>query len=122
MKEILLLQPITYNYKNVGDHKFAEPVLKEMAYGFSAQEVKKIFPECVGTDDDGYLNFNMHAINVAYVNAIKELNQKIELLSKENELLKAQSAKGNALEEKYNKLSASVELLQQIVKAKAEKE
>jgi predicted RNase H-like nuclease (RuvC/YqgF family) len=58
--------------------------------GFSAQEVQKIFPECVGTDEDGYLNFNMHAILVAYSNAIKELHQSNNKLQQENALLKSE--------------------------------
>jgi hypothetical protein len=89
LEEILQLQPITYHYKNVGERKFAEPVLNTLNVGFSAQDVQKIFPEAVGIDPDGYLNFNMHSILVAYVNAIKELNKKIEEQKKGMEELKA---------------------------------
>jgi hypothetical protein len=87
LDDILKLKTIVYNYKNVGERTFDPKVLREVAYGFSAQEVQKVFPECVGVDDDGYLNFNMHAINVAYVNAIKELNQKIQNMATENNSL-----------------------------------
>ncbi|MFN7014612.1 MAG: hypothetical protein ACK4ON_10130, partial [Bacteroidia bacterium] len=45
--------------------------------------VQKIFPECVGIDDDGYLNLNIHAILVAYVNAIREQHELIENLQKQ---------------------------------------
>jgi len=83
LNEILQLQPITYHYKNVGERKFADEVLNIQNVGFSAQEVKKIFPEAVGTDEDGYLNFNMHAILVAYVNAIKELKEENDALKSE---------------------------------------
>jgi len=41
--------------------------------GFIAQEVLKVFPEAVTEAKDGYLDFNMHPVNVALVNAIKEL-------------------------------------------------
>ena len=88
LSEILALQPISYHYKNVGEKKFADEVLKQSNVGFSAQEVQKIFPEAVGTDADGYLNFNMHAILVAYTNAIKEQQQMIDTLKKEVEELK----------------------------------
>jgi hypothetical protein len=87
LDDILKLKTIVYNYKNFGERTFDPKVLREVAYGFSAQEVQKVFPECVGVDDDGYLNFNMHAINVAYVNAIKELNQKIQNMATENNSL-----------------------------------
>lgn len=95
LNELLQLTPITYNYKNVGERNFQNDILKTQQIGFSAQEVQKVFPEAVGTDSDGYLNLNTHAILIAYLNAIKELNeqnknqnQKIELLEKEIETLK----------------------------------
>ena len=78
LKEILLLHPISYHYKNVGEKTFNPQVLAMQNVGFSAQEVQKVFPEAVGKDDDGYLNFNIHSILVAEVNAFKELNAKVE--------------------------------------------
>lgn len=80
LKELMQLTPITYNYKNVGERKFDNEVLKTKQIGFSAQEVQKIFPEAVGTDADGYLNLNIHAILVAYLNAIKELKHENDFL------------------------------------------
>ena len=72
--DILKLKPVTYHYKDVGTKTFEDEVKAELAIGFLAQDVREVFPECVGEDEDGYLNLNLHAINVAYVNAIKELN------------------------------------------------
>jgi hypothetical protein len=82
LEEIIKLNPIAYHYKNVGDKKFDEKTLAVQAVGFSAQDVQKIFPEAVGTDDDGYLNLNIHAILIASVNALKELNAKVETKDK----------------------------------------
>jgi hypothetical protein len=91
LNEILKLNAITYNYKNVGERTFEPEVLKTTGIGFSAQEVQKVFPEAVGVDPDGYLNFNMHAILVAYLNAIKEQQAIIEYQKREIELLKQNS-------------------------------
>ncbi|MBL4754947.1 MAG: tail fiber domain-containing protein [Flavobacteriales bacterium] len=94
LKEILQLEPINYRYINVGERKFTEEVLNTQNVGFSAQEVQKIFPEAVGTDADGYLNLNMHAVLVAYVNAIKELkaeNDALKLKVEEIDALKVQN-------------------------------
>ena len=85
LNEILQLNPISYNYKNVGERTFDETVLNTKAVGFSAQEVQEIFPEAVGVADDGYLNLNIHPILVAYVNAIKELNLKVVNLEEQNQ-------------------------------------
>lgn len=67
---------------------------KVVNVGFSAQDVQKIFPEAVGTDTNGYLNFNMHSVLVASVNAIQEQqaiidnqNKKIDNMRKLNEQL-----------------------------------
>ena len=78
LKEILQLNTITYYYRNAGERQFQPEVLKNLNVGYSAQEVQKIFPEAVGVDDDGYLNLNMHAILVAYTNAIKEQQTQID--------------------------------------------
>ncbi|MBK9319076.1 MAG: tail fiber domain-containing protein [Bacteroidetes bacterium] len=79
LKEIMQLQPLTYHYKNAEGRSFDEQVLAAEAIGFTAQEVQKIFPECVNKDEDGYLNLNIHAILIAQVNAIKELGQQNEM-------------------------------------------
>ena len=73
---------------NVGKRKFAPQMLATQNVGFSAQDVKKIFPEAVGVDNDGYLNFNMHPILVAYANAFKELKAQIDDLKKQVDQLK----------------------------------
>jgi trimeric autotransporter adhesin len=73
LNEILQLDPIVYKYKDFGSKVFNEEVKNETFVGFTAQEVKKVFPECVRLVGDGYLSLNLHAVNVAYINAIKEL-------------------------------------------------
>ncbi|MBF0286859.1 MAG: tail fiber domain-containing protein [SAR324 cluster bacterium] len=71
LKEIIKLQPITFNYKK--NNPRGLPNDYELT-GFVAQEVQKVFPEAVSEGEDGYLDFNIHSINIAMVNAIKELN------------------------------------------------
>ena len=100
LAEIIKLNTITYKYKNVGEKKFEDKVLQTTQIGFSAQEVQKIFPEAVGVDQDGYLNLNIHAILVAYVNAIKELDAKNKEQEKINNDLKQRLEKLEALLEK----------------------
>jgi trimeric autotransporter adhesin len=100
--EILQLKPIRYNYKNTDKKTFEQKVLDKEAYGFLAQEVQPLFPEAVGTDADGYLNFDIHPILIASVNAFKELNTKYEELKSEN----------NDLNEKLIALLARIELLE----------
>jgi Chaperone of endosialidase/Head domain of trimeric autotransporter adhesin len=90
LNEILQLNPIRFNYKNNGDRKFEEEVLETEFPGFIAQEVQPLFPDAVGTDADGFLNFNIHPILIASVNAFKELDAKNKQLTVENEALKSE--------------------------------
>jgi hypothetical protein len=91
LSEILQLKPIRYQYKNTAHRTFSDEVLQTEYVGFSAQDVQQVFPESVGKDEDGYLNLNTHAILVAEINAIQELNQMLLEQKKEIELLKAQN-------------------------------
>ncbi|MES2794940.1 MAG: tail fiber domain-containing protein [Bacteroidota bacterium] len=54
---------------------------KEIQTGFIAQEVQKIFPELVQTDDKGFLSVN-------YIGLIPHLIEAVKVLKNENELLK----------------------------------
>ncbi|MES2138329.1 MAG: tail fiber domain-containing protein [Bacteroidota bacterium] len=107
LKEIMQLQPITYHYKNVGERKFKEEVLNTLNVGFSAQDVQKIFPEAVGVDADGYLNFNMHSILVANVNAIKEQQKIIESQQSAIGTLQLEKQKQQTQNEELQKLIES---------------
>jgi len=97
LNEILQLKPIRFNYKNVGERTFDKEVLDTEFPGFIAQEVQPLFPDAVGTDADGFLNFNIHPILIASINAIKELNAKNESLQTENESLKTELNEQKAL-------------------------
>lgn len=56
--------------------------------GFSAQEVQKVLPQLVSTDEKGYLSVNYTAMIPILVEAIKEQQALIEALQKEVEALK----------------------------------
>lgn len=90
LNDILQLNPIRFNYKNNGERKFEDAVLETEFPGFIAQEVQPLFPDAVGTDDDGFLNFNIHPILIASVNAFKELDAKNKQLTIENDALKSE--------------------------------
>lgn len=73
--DILKLHSIRFHYRK--DNLRRLPGNRE-EIGFIAQEVQDVFPECITENKDGYLDFNMHAVNVALVNAVRELNAKLE--------------------------------------------
>ena len=96
LNEIVELQPVRFTYQK--DNPRQLPSDKEQV-GFIAQEVKEIFPEAVTEGTDGYLDFNIHAISVAMINAIRELKA-------ENEKQKAEI---NKLEDRISKLEYKLE-------------
>ena len=85
LNEIVGLRPVTFYYKEGNPRGL--PTDQEYI-GFIAQEVEEIFPEAVSEGPDGYLDFNMHPINVAVINAIMELKARNDALETENALLK----------------------------------
>ena len=82
LNEILQLQPIRFHYKPDNPKGYSS---EPEEIGFIAQEVQKVFPEAVSEGDDGYLDMNLHAINVALVNAVKELRAENSALRSELE-------------------------------------
>lgn len=90
LSDIIQLNPVSYHYKNVEDKTWNEDVLAEQYHGFVAQELREVYPECVKEDEDGYLTVNVSALNVTYVNAIKELHQLNSELKTENQQIKAE--------------------------------
>jgi len=101
LNEIVSLQAVKYIYKKDNPRQLNST---EIQVGFVAQEVQKIFPEAVSEGEDGYLDFNIHPINIALVNAIKELKTQNEQLSS-----------------KVNNLESRLEQLETLVKASAMK-
>jgi hypothetical protein len=79
LAEIVQLKPVRFRYKADNPRRLPSDTEE---IGFIGQEIEKIFPEAVSKAEDGYLDFNMHPVNVAVINAIKELKA-------ENEKLKA---------------------------------
>ena len=80
LDEIISLEPKQFNYKKSNARDLPSDTEE---IGFIAQEVQEVFPEAVNKGKDGYLDFNMHPINVAMVNAIKEQQKIIEELKDE---------------------------------------
>jgi len=90
LNEIVLLQPVKYNYKKDNTRKL--PSDKNYT-GFIAQDVQKVFPEAVNQEPDGFLTLDMNPVNVAMVNAVKELKAENDKLKASNDDLKARVEK-----------------------------
>ncbi|MBW6534205.1 MAG: tail fiber domain-containing protein [Mariniphaga sp.] len=108
LDEIAALNAVRFVYNEGNPRELLSDVEQ---VGFVAQEVQKIFPEAVSEAEDGYLDFNIHAINIALVNAIKELNAENDRLISENEQFKSVNREIlNRLERLENFISGYTEI------------
>jgi hypothetical protein len=87
-------------------------------YGFIAQEIEKIIPEIVFTDSEGYKSVNYTSVVPVLVEAIKELNTKVEKQNNaviENEALKSEisalKSENQIFKDKFELLEKSISLL-----------
>lgn len=97
LAEICQVNPITYDYNGKGGIPAGPGGVSILA-----QELQPVFPECVGSykgkldegdeEDTEILNYNGHAITFALINAVKELNAKVEALEAKVENLEAVTA------------------------------
>jgi hypothetical protein len=104
--DVLQLNAVKYNYKkdNPRNHE------SDIEYiGFIAQDVEKILPEAVSVGSDGYLNLDMHVVNVALLNAVKEQQALIESLQAENARLSSSIAALAELKAEVEAIKKSLE-------------
>ncbi len=87
----LKLRGVSYQWKDN-----SKPQRKQI--GVIAQELEAIYPEFVHTDEKGYKSVNYAQITAVLIEAVKELNAKVEALEGKNENLKAALTKVEALE------------------------
>ena len=109
LSEISSLETVVFSYKSGNPLNLSST---PEYVGFIAQDVKKYIPEAVTEGADGYLNFDMHAINVALVNAVKTLDSKVKALEQE---LKQVNDTNLSLKSNYIELSNRLEELEKFM-------
>ncbi len=77
LDEILGLNPVHYNYKDGNEAGYDSDVAH---IGLVAQEVEPLFPESISEDHEGYLQLDTQPIDMAMINAIKELKSENDAL------------------------------------------
>lgn len=83
LNNILALRGVSYNW--IDENK-----TQDLQIGVIAQEVEEIYPEFVHTDEEGMKSVNYSQMVTVLIEAVKELNSKIEVLEAENSELQAQ--------------------------------
>jgi hypothetical protein len=117
LAKVLALNGVSYRWKedarNISDRK---------SVGFIAQDVEKVMPEVVSEDEDGYKSVQYQNIVSYVVEAVKELHASLESFRKDvlarldrmgsrqaeqEELIRAQQATIENLEQRIRKLEAA---------------
>jgi hypothetical protein len=81
LKEILAIRPVTYRYNEQSGHNTEKEYV-----GVIAQELKEVAPYMVGSfqkDEQTYLDVDNSAMTYMLINAMKEVNTKVEAVSTE---------------------------------------
>ena len=112
LEELKKLDLYHYTFKNDKD--------KTPEVGVMAQDLQKVFPDAVTTENDGYLSIRWDEMFYALINAVKELDNKIDTVVKEIndriDLLVKQQKKIDELETKVDKLEKRLEALEKKLK------
>jgi len=77
LSQLLKLQGITYEWN---DHRKDQNRPEGPQYGFTAQNIQKVFPDLVSEDNDGYLQTAYGTYDAMYIEAIRALTEKIDVL------------------------------------------
>lgn len=76
LDNLLKLRGISYEWKEPRKHgNLTEPQI-----GMIAQEAEKVFPEWVGTDQDGYKDLGIRGFEALTVEAIRELKSELDVI------------------------------------------
>ncbi|OGS36805.1 MAG: hypothetical protein A2293_00925 [Elusimicrobia bacterium RIFOXYB2_FULL_49_7] len=105
LDKLLELRGVNYEWKEPSRHDN----LSGTQMGFVAQEVERVFPDWVSTDNDGYKGINMRGFDALAVEAIRTLKTENDELSKKN---KALETKIEELKQKYNSIESRIVLLE----------
>ncbi len=101
LNKINKMQGVTYKWD---DDKTGIERPSTIQYGFIAQDIMKVFPSKVSKDNLGYYQTAYGDYDPIFVEAIKELNKKINRLEQENKQLKELLQNQKLLEQRIQKL------------------
>lgn len=84
LEKVLAMKGVSYEFKKDVARSFPQG----KTYGFIAQDVQKVLPAVVETDQEGYLALNYECFIPLLVEAFKEMNGEFQQLAEANENLR----------------------------------
>ncbi len=117
LNKIVKIRGVYYDWKvdEFKDRGFSN----ERQVGVIAQEVEKVLPELVMTDEDGYKAVAYDKLTAVLIEAVKEQQKQIELLKNENQIL---TKKTTEIDELRAEISELKKLVKEVAGLKEPKE
>ncbi len=81
LEKILSIQTKSFNYKKVVGTQtefYPDFICNKKQYGVIAQQLQEVCPEMVTVSEDGFLSVDLSNVPLMLINAVKELNSKID--------------------------------------------
>ena len=104
LEEIKKIEVFNYTFKKDKD--------KTPRVGVMAQDLQKIFPKAVFKGEDGFLRIRMEDMFYAMVNAIKELDRKVEMLIENQKRITELEKELKDLRKDYDSLEKRIQKLE----------
>jgi len=115
LQKIELIEGVSYNWRQ--DEFPTKNFSSDKQIGVIAQELEAQFPELVKTDIEGYKSVNYNGFTAVLLEAVKELNKKVEKLEDENMQLKAELSSTQTNSSEISQLKQQMEALVNMVQA-----
>lgn len=104
LSEVKQLKGVSYKYINDGSIKSLARADGHTRFGVIAQDVEKVYPELVTTDNEGYKRVDYIGLIPVLLNAVNELQDKISYLETELQMSATQGDKQNTSAQSSAKL------------------
>ncbi|HSH20295.1 MAG TPA: tail fiber domain-containing protein [Draconibacterium sp.] len=114
IQKIELIEGVSYDWRQ--DEFPEKNFSSDKQIGVIAQELEAQFPELVKTNNDGYKSVNYNGFTAVLLEAVKELNSKVEKLETENIQLKAELTASTKNTAEIDALKKQMEALTQMVR------
>ncbi|WP_340113476.1 tail fiber domain-containing protein [Maribellus mangrovi] len=117
MKKVELVNGVSYDWRK--DEFPEKHFTNAKQIGVIAQELEAQFPELVKTNAEGYKSVNYDGLSAVLIEAVKELNAKVEKLETENSQLKAELSASASNTSEIEALKAQMDALVKLVHGQA---
>ncbi|RMG76308.1 MAG: tail fiber domain-containing protein [Bacteroidetes bacterium] len=110
LEKVLKMNGVYYNWKTEEYPQAGFDTTRQV--GVIAQEMEKILPEVVNTDEEGYKSVEYSKLVAVLIEAMKEQQKQIAELQQQNTLLQTQNS---GILERMEKLEAQIAILSNVI-------